>query len=82
MFSFSGKVSLTRMTLDPSELTSTLGLGSALAFSPPPGLRMMFISMFLLTKGSSLEVPPPPRATCWKRYEVRCESKYVLAGYF
>ena len=31
MFSFSGKVSLTRITFDPSELTSTLGLGRALA---------------------------------------------------
>ena len=64
MFSFSGKVSLTRITFDPSELTSTLGLGRALAFSPPPGLRMMFINMFLLTKGSSAPALSPPKASC------------------
>ena len=53
MFSLSGKVSLTTMTLEPSELTSTLGLGRALALSPPPGLKMMFISMFLLSDSAS-----------------------------
>ena len=64
MFSFSGKVSRTRITLDPSELTSTLGLGRAFAFSPPPGLRMMFINMFRLTNGSSAPALSPPRASC------------------
>ena len=49
IFSLSGKVSLTIITLDPSDDTSTLGLGKAFFVSPPPGLRMMFISMFLLS---------------------------------
>ena len=56
MFSLSGKVSLTTITLDPSELTSTFGLGRALALSPPPGLRMMFISMFRLRASALLSV--------------------------
>ena len=48
MFSLSGNVIRIMITFGPLALTSTLGRGNALVLSPPPGLNMMFMSMFRL----------------------------------